>query len=169
MVSLAGGSRSGGPLWSLKVWRGAYDKKWSGEVWVGGGKMARPIGWVESFETEQVAKGHLETWLKTFFRIIGGDPPFELDAAGNRLPNPLGPIFAEGLSRPGEELYRWNVHHIGGSYTYVFLPKYPSFVEIANALGLDSRDVVSFHKFSSDDRRGVEFADKSYYELNRVW
>lgn len=87
----------------------------------------------------------------------------------SRKPNPLGPIFAQGWSRPDEELYRWNVLQPDGSWTHVFLPKYPSHAEIAVALGRDPREVVSFHKYQSGNERGVEFDDLSFYKLNRVW
>jgi hypothetical protein len=88
-----------------------------------------------------------------------------------RTPNPLGPIFEAGSPRPGEELHRWVVVQFrprGGPSSSVLLPKHPTWAEIADAVGRDPKDVVAFHKFSSDDRRGVEFADLSYYELARV-
>jgi hypothetical protein len=87
----------------------------------------------------------------------------------HRKPNPLGPIFAEGFSRPEEELFRWNVLQPDGSYIHVFLPKYPSIPEIAHSLGRDARSVISFKKYNSGDQRGIEFDDFSFYKLNRVW
>jgi hypothetical protein len=65
-------------------------------------------------------------------------------------------------------MHRWNVQQPDDSWTHVFLPFYPTFGEIATALGREPKEVISITRHS-DEVREVQFDDFDVYTLNRVW
>lgn len=89
-----------------------------------------------------------------------------MDYTDPRKKNGLRAAFRGG---DDSELHRWNVQTPEESWTHVFLPKNPTFAQIAAAIGRDSREVYDVRKKLMGAQIVVEFEDGDLYTLNRVW